>query len=91
MEVEVAAALGYRSTRGQQAVERFMQDYFTHAKAVGDLTRIFLLVCRLGLNVVSLPLDHARRCQHPISDQDIESASLRAGFHLFELAPVSTV
>ncbi len=42
MQVEIAAALGYRSTRGQQAVERFMQDYFTHAKAVGDLTRIFL-------------------------------------------------
>ncbi|HRW14524.1 [protein-PII] uridylyltransferase [Amaricoccus sp.] len=42
MQVEISAALGYRSTRGQRAVERFMQDYFTHAKAVGDLTRIFL-------------------------------------------------
>ena len=28
--------------RGSAAVERFMQDYFTHAKHVGDLTRIFL-------------------------------------------------
>ena len=41
-QVEIAAALGYRSTEGQRAVERFMQDYFTHAKNVGDLTRIFL-------------------------------------------------
>ena len=41
-QVEIAATLGYRSTDGQRAVERFMQDYFTHAKHVGDLTRIFL-------------------------------------------------
>jgi [protein-PII] uridylyltransferase len=41
-QVEIAATLGYRSTPGQRAVERFMQDYFTHAKHVGDLTRIFL-------------------------------------------------
>jgi [protein-PII] uridylyltransferase len=41
-QVEIAAALGYRSTKGQRPVERFMQDYFTHAKHVGDLTRIFL-------------------------------------------------
>ena len=41
-QVEIAATLGYRSTEGQRAVERFMQDYFTHAKNVGDLTRIFL-------------------------------------------------
>jgi [protein-PII] uridylyltransferase len=41
-QVEIAALLGYRSSSGQRAVERFMQDYFTHAKHVGDLTRIFL-------------------------------------------------
>ena len=41
-QVEIAATLGYRSTSGQRPVERFMQDYFTHAKHVGDLTRIFL-------------------------------------------------
>jgi [protein-PII] uridylyltransferase len=41
-QVEVAATLGYASTEGQRAVERFMQDYFLHAKDVGDLTRIFL-------------------------------------------------
>ena len=41
-QVEIADVLGYRSTRAQRAVERFMQDYFTHAKNVGDLTRIFL-------------------------------------------------
>ena len=41
-QVEIAAALGYRGTEGQRSVERFMQDYFLHAKHVGDLTRIFL-------------------------------------------------
>ena len=41
-QVEIAATLGYRSNEGQRAVERFMQDYFLHAKHVGDLTRIFL-------------------------------------------------
>ena len=41
-QVEIADTLGYRSTRALRAVERFMQDYFTHAKHVGDLTRIFL-------------------------------------------------
>ena len=41
-QVEIAATLGYRATTGQRSVERFMQDYFTHAKHVGDLTRIFL-------------------------------------------------
>ena len=41
-QVEIADILGYRSTRAQRGVERFMQDYFIHAKNVGDLTRIFL-------------------------------------------------
>ena len=41
-QVEIAATLGYQSTEGQRSVERFMQDYFLHAKHVGDLTRIFL-------------------------------------------------
>ncbi len=41
-QVEIAEVLGYSSTAGQRPVERFMQDYFTHAKHVGDLTRIFL-------------------------------------------------
>ena len=41
-QVEIADILGYRSTSALRGVERFMQDYFTHAKNVGDLTRIFL-------------------------------------------------
>ena len=41
-QVEIARILGYEDTRGQRAVERFMQDYFLQAKHVGDLTRIFL-------------------------------------------------
>jgi [protein-PII] uridylyltransferase len=41
-QVEIADTLGYRSNTAQRGVERFMQDYFTHAKNVGDLTRIFL-------------------------------------------------
>jgi [protein-PII] uridylyltransferase len=42
VQVELAARLGYAPTEGQRSVERFMQRYFTHAKHVGDLTRIFL-------------------------------------------------
>ncbi len=41
-QVEIASILGYTATEGQRPVERFMQRYFTHAKHVGDLTRIFL-------------------------------------------------
>jgi [protein-PII] uridylyltransferase len=42
MQVEVAARMGYVDKAGRRAVEHFMQDYFRHATAVGDLTRIFL-------------------------------------------------
>lgn len=41
-QVEIAAALGYHDNSAQRGVERFMHDYFRHAKHVGDLTRIFL-------------------------------------------------
>lgn len=41
-QVEIAGALGYRDDTAQRGVERFMHDYFRHAKHVGDLTRIFL-------------------------------------------------
>ena len=42
LQVEVAAAMGYRDRSGRRAVEVFMQDYFRHATEVGELTRIFL-------------------------------------------------
>jgi [protein-PII] uridylyltransferase len=42
MQVEVAEAMGYKDLAGRRGVEIFMQDYFRHATAVGDLTRIFL-------------------------------------------------
>ena len=42
LQVEIAEKLGYRDKSGRRAVEHFMQDYFLHATAVGDLTRIFL-------------------------------------------------
>ena len=42
LQVEVAARMGYEDKGGRRAVEHFMQDYFRHATAVGDLTRIFL-------------------------------------------------
>ena len=42
MQVEVAARMGYSDRGGRRGVEIFMQDYFRHATAVGDLTRIFL-------------------------------------------------
>ncbi|WP_435404863.1 [protein-PII] uridylyltransferase [Mesobacterium hydrothermale] len=42
MQVEVADRMGYADQKGRRAVEWFMQDYFRHTTAVGDLTRIFL-------------------------------------------------
>lgn len=42
LQVEVASRMGYEDRAGRRAVEHFMQDYFRHATAVGELTRIFL-------------------------------------------------
>ncbi|NNE53325.1 MAG: [protein-PII] uridylyltransferase [Sulfitobacter sp.] len=42
MQVQVAEAMGYEDTGGRRGVEVFMQTFFRHATAVGDLTRIFL-------------------------------------------------
>ena len=42
MQVQVAQAMGFEDTGGRRGVEVFMQSYFRHATAVGDLTRIFL-------------------------------------------------
>jgi [protein-PII] uridylyltransferase len=42
MQVEAAERMGYADHGGRRAVEWFMQDYFRHATAVGDLTRIVL-------------------------------------------------
>ncbi|MFK7837679.1 MAG: [protein-PII] uridylyltransferase [Sulfitobacter sp.] len=42
MQVQVAQAMGYEDAGGRRAVEVFMQSFFRHVTAVGDLTRIFL-------------------------------------------------
>ncbi|MFD1344693.1 [protein-PII] uridylyltransferase [Litorisediminicola beolgyonensis] len=42
MQIEVAEAMGFRDRAGRRGVEQFMQAYFRHATAVGDLTRIVL-------------------------------------------------
>jgi [protein-PII] uridylyltransferase len=42
LQVDVAAAMGYRDHGGRRGVEHFMQDYFRQATHVGELTRIFL-------------------------------------------------
>ena len=42
MQAEVAERMGYKDREGRRGVEVFMQEYFRHATAVGDLTRIFL-------------------------------------------------
>ncbi len=42
MQVEVAERMGYADKGGRRGVEHFMQDYFRHATAVGEVTRIFL-------------------------------------------------
>jgi len=41
-QAEVAERMGYQDRAGRRGVEIFMQAYFRHATAVGDLTRIFL-------------------------------------------------
>jgi len=41
-QFDIAAKLGFEDSAGQRGVERFMQQYFRHATAVGDLTRFFL-------------------------------------------------
>ncbi|MEL6583032.1 MAG: [protein-PII] uridylyltransferase [Pseudomonadota bacterium] len=43
MQVEVARIMGFDDGGGQMGVERFMQTYFRHARAVGELSRIFLV------------------------------------------------
>lgn len=43
LQVEVARRMGFDADAGQIAVERFMQTYFRHARAVGELSRIFLV------------------------------------------------
>ncbi|RMF41493.1 MAG: [protein-PII] uridylyltransferase, partial [Alphaproteobacteria bacterium] len=43
-QVEIARRMGFRDSGGRRAVEHFMQTYFTHAKHVGELTRIFCAV-----------------------------------------------
>jgi [protein-PII] uridylyltransferase len=42
MQREIASAMRYADRAGKSAVERFMQFYFLNAKAVGDLTGLFL-------------------------------------------------
>ncbi|MCC7260413.1 MAG: [protein-PII] uridylyltransferase [Alphaproteobacteria bacterium] len=44
VQLAVAKRMGYRDRTGMQGVERFMKHYFTTAKQVGDLTRIFCAV-----------------------------------------------
>ena len=51
MQVEVARRFGYADRAGRRGVEHFMQDYFRHATAVGELTRILL---------TSLEKDHVK-------------------------------
>jgi len=55
MQVSVAEAMGYTDFKGRRAVEVFMQAYFRHATAVGDLTRIFLTKLE-DMHVKSEPL-----------------------------------
>jgi [protein-PII] uridylyltransferase len=42
LQGEIAERLGYQDRPGSRGVERFTKHYYLHAKAVGDLTRIFI-------------------------------------------------
>ena len=57
---EIAARMHYAERAGKPAVERFMRHYFLHAKAVGDLTGVFLAhldekFAKRGQRLISLP------------------------------------
>ncbi len=60
---QIAAAMNYADRPGKSAVERFMQFYFLNAKAVGNLTGIFLaqLDEQLGRKSFRLALPNIRR------------------------------
>ncbi|WP_204113564.1 [protein-PII] uridylyltransferase [Shimia biformata] len=51
LQVEVAERMGYEDREGRRGVEHFMQEYFLHATATGDMTRILL---------TKLEADHAK-------------------------------
>ncbi|MCX7567788.1 [protein-PII] uridylyltransferase [Sulfitobacter sp. F26169L] len=55
MQVSVAEAMQYEDSEGRRAVEVFMQAFFRHATAVGDLTRIFVTKLE-DMHVKSEPL-----------------------------------
>ena len=55
-QVEIADRMGYTDKGGRRAVEHFMQDYFRHATAVGEVTRIFL---------TALEANHVKRAASP--------------------------
>ena len=55
LQVETAERMGYQDSKGRRAVEVFMQDYFTHATRVGDITRIFLTALE-AQHVKEMPL-----------------------------------
>ncbi|MEQ8899246.1 MAG: [protein-PII] uridylyltransferase [Roseovarius sp.] len=55
LQVDVAARMGFVDSPGRRGVEHFMQDYFRHATAVGELTRILLTKLEAG-HVKSQPL-----------------------------------
>ena len=52
VQPELARAMGYTDRHNNKAVERFMKHYFTIAKRMGDLTRIFC---------ASIEAEHQRR------------------------------
>ena len=55
LQVEASERMGYKDTKARRAVELFMQDYFTHATRVGDITRIFLTALE-AKHVKEMPL-----------------------------------
>ena len=66
---QIAEVMRYADRPGKSAVERFMQFYFLNAKAVGDLTGMFLAQLDEQLAQEGLPLrasDHPTPAQAPV-------------------------
>ena len=67
-QTEIAERMGFEDGDGRMGVEHFMHAYFRHAKAVGDLTRIF-----------SATLEAQQTKSQPVLSSLLRALSFRTG------------
>lgn len=100
LQPALAEKLGYRSQKGQRAVERFMKHYFLVAKDVGDLTRIVCSALEVKqlksvptLNEIFAPMSWRRRARlRKTTDFRIDNGRINvASRDAFEKDPVNLI